>query len=532
MTRPTRQQIKSNNGVNQIHDEEVDSYIKNARMLAERAVPSFISALRVCTDIITEDIPTAAIDKYWRVYWNPDMVRFLIMQARAVSDKNPCPSCGATQHHDLAYIAGTWIHEAGHQVFKHSERYEECNFTDPHKWNVCTDAEMDDDIPEIGKAAAKWVADKGGLLPAICYDKWAWVNEEQVKVARNSKEYWAAHKPWDKNFSDPAYKKVAVGMFPEHIKNPEGWIAENYYTNYPPEMENPPGAKIILTVKPGSAPSGEGIPGLPFPMMADIVVGAPEHGSGVTGEQKPWEDGEPGQDKPGGGKNAPGISASEGAAVRRDVAQAIKAEKQKGRGHIPGGWDVFADAILAPAKIRWQDVLRAMARQALARVAGERHTSYRRLSRSSIVSGMRVIKPSTFDILPVVTVVLDTSGSMGSGRNSRLEAALCEVEGILSSNKVKSYFIDCDANIYGDAQSVKSVKNARISGGGGTDMRVGVRAARKQRVKPDIIVVITDGDTPWPEPQDVQGVKIITAICNKSGIGDCPAWMNPIWVNE
>lgn len=529
--RPTRNQVKQSvGGFTRTEDEDADMLVKNARLLAERAVPSFIAALRACTDILTEDLPTAAVDQYWRVYWNPHFVKFLVAQAKAVSVNNPCPSCGATAHHDLAYIAGTWIHEAGHMVFKHRERFEEAGYTDQRKANLCTDAEMDDDIPDIGKAASEYVRGKGGLLPAICYDHYAWVNEAVIKMAKNSQEYWDAHRPWDVSFSDPAFKKTTVGMFPDDIKQSTGLIAENYYLGFPEELEQPnSGGKIILVAMPGG--SGEGIPGLPFPKMAQIVVGEQPHGSGLTGEQAPWEDGAPGEANAQGQPNAPGIHPAEAMAIRRNVAEAIKKEKQSGRGHTPAGWDVFADAELRPAKIRWQDRLQAMGRQAVARVAGERHNTYRRLSRSSIVNGCKVVKPSTYDILPTVFVVLDTSGSMGSGRGSRLEAALCEAEAILRSNKVKALFIDCDAAVYSNAQEVRSVRSARISGGGGTDMRVGVRAARSQRIKPDIIVVITDGDTPWPEAKDVQGVLMITALCADS-IGDCPSWMNPVLVDD
>ena len=251
-----------------------------------------------------------------------------------------------------------------------------------------------------------------------------------------------------------------------------------------------------------------------------------DHGSGVCGEQRPWEDGTPGE-----GGNAPGTTEAEGNATRRDVAAAIKKAKAEGKGHIPGGWEVFADSILQTPKVRWQDRLRAIARQAIARVRGDRLTTYRRLSRSSIVSGCKVVKPSTYEIVPTVVIVCDTSGSMGSGRASRLERALSEAEAILKMNKVKGYFLDCDANVYGKAQDVKSVITAKISGGGGTDMRVGVKAALKQKVKPDIIVLLTDGDTDWPSAADVKGTTIITGIVHERDTNGCPAYMNPVHID-
>src|SRR5437764_1272375 len=41
--------------------------------------------------------------------------------------------------------------------------------------------------------------------------------------------------------------------------------------------------------------------------------------------------------------------------------------------------------------------------------------------------------------------------------------------------------------------------DVQLTGGGGTDMRVGITAATRARPAPHVIVVLTDGDTPWPD---------------------------------
>jgi len=50
------------------------------------------------------------------------------------------------------------------------------------------------------------------------------------------------------------------------------------------------------------------------------------------------------------------------------------------------------------------------------------------------------------------------------------------------------------------AQRLRGPITKRISlgGGGGTDMAAGVEAALTMRPSPDLVVVITDGLTPWP----------------------------------
>ena len=55
----------------------------------------------------------------------------------------------------------------------------------------------------------------------------------------------------------------------------------------------------------------------------------------------------------------------------------------------------------------------------------------------------------------------------------------------------------------------------------------------KQKVKPDIVVILTDGDTPWPSAEEVRRSKvtIVTAIVHEYGTNGCPEYMNPIHVD-
>lgn len=564
--RKSRNKISAQKKVVKTEQERIYELLGQARLLAERTVPSFISGLRSSTVMITDRIPTAAIDKWWRTYWNPRFVDHVIAAAEAVSPQNPCPTCGSEKHHKLSYLTGIWIHEIGHCVFDHETRMNEQMYTDKTKWNIAADIEMNDDIPSIGKLAHE-KAFSHWPLPQMCLPSKILVNESEYMLFLmvgsdifkeiTGKTYWDIVQPYDVNGVGNGIVEKPFLVFPDavpthdpdkYIQVDAGKIAEYYYTQIP----DPPkqgGCSVCgkgegdeeqkggegSSDQQGEGDKQKGQSGScggqgtqPCPACAGNGRGFEElsdHGSGTGGDQRHWEDGEPGE-----GNNAPGINRHEGKAVRRDVAAKIKQEGNR-RGNMPAGWLVWADAELQPPKVRWQDKLSAAARQAINRIRGDRYTTFRRLSRTSIVSNFQVIKPSTFEVAPTVLILLDTSGSMGIGRRSRLERGLSECEAILKLHKVKAYFMDGDANIYGGPQELRSMWQAKVNGGGGTDMSHCVQMALKEKIKPDLMVLLTDGDTPWPSPNVIKNVRMITGIVHEKGINGCPPYMNPIWID-
>ena len=130
--------------------------------------------------------------------------------------------------------------------------------------------------------------------------------------------------------------------------------------------------------------------------------------------------------------------------------------------------------------------------------------SYRKPSRRSSVAG-DVILPSLRQPLPKVAMVLDTSGSMD---DHLLAQSLAEVEGVLLGLGVGRRHLKivcCDAKAF-EAQKVMRARDVELLGGGGTDMGAGLTKAAELRPRPDLIVVLTDGHTPWPaEPPGAFG---------------------------
>ncbi|MET7334871.1 VWA-like domain-containing protein [Nonomuraea sp. NPDC005650] len=242
-------------------------------------------------------------------------------------------------------------------------------------------------------------------------------------------------------------------------------------------------------------------------------VGCSDCGSGAHGSPGDWEitgDGGPG-----------GVSTVEAEALRRHTAEAMRAHRRN-RGSLPAGWQRWADQILEPT-VDWRRVLAGAVREAVAWATGAVDYTYHRPSRRT--AALRgVVLPSLRRPLPVVAIVIDTSGSMGE---DDLAAALAEVTGVLrevgvGGNRVT--VLACDADVQ-TAARVTSAQQVNLAGGGGTDMRVGITAALALPERPGVVIVLTDGFTPWPEAPSSS--RLIAALIGADPPPP-PAWVEAI----
>ncbi|MCW2777866.1 MAG: putative metal-dependent peptidase [Frankiales bacterium] len=261
---------------------------------------------------------------------------------------------------------------------------------------------------------------------------------------------------------------------PARLRRPDGLLAEQYYAELPESSR--------WTV---------------------------DCGSGADGRTREWEDGD-----------APGLTPVQAdlvrAATAREVADAAR------QGTLPGGWERWAESLLRP-KVDWRQVLAATVRGGLGWVAGTvDHTRSRPSRRGAAVPG--VVLSSLRRPVPTVAVVVDTSGSVD---DAMLGQALAEVDGALQAGGVRRESVTvlaCDTQA-GPAQRVRSAAQVRLAGGGGTDLRVGIDAAARLRPRPQLLVVLTDGRTPWPDAPP-RGVRVVVALLSEPGTDGPPP---PAW---
>src|SRR5262249_26319301 len=135
-----------------------------------------------------------------------------------------------------------------------------------------------------------------------------------------------------------------------------------------------------------------------------------ECGSAAGGSKREHELDGPGHGSGSGEKNdnAPGLSEGEADLVRHQIAATIQSSA---RGDIPDYMKRWAKEILEP-RIDWRKALRALIKHSLAEVAGQVDYTWRKRSRRQ-GAYPRVLIPAMFAPVPRVSVVVDTSGSMG-----------------------------------------------------------------------------------------------------------------------
>ena len=257
---------------------------------------------------------------------------------------------------------------------------------------------------------------------------------------------------------------------------------------------------------------------------ADALVAVPERahdcGSGAAGDARPWE-------KPASGTGDGSVDPGDADLLRDAVATEID-RHQRAQGNVPAGLRRWADDRLQPV-VDWHAELRAVLSKHIGQHAGRRDYTYRRPSRRH---APRVVLPGMVGHAPPsVAVVIDTSGSMGPADLARALAETGDLVRRLAHTHTPVRVITCDAAAH-TARTVRDVRQVELLGGGGTDMVAGIDAALTLRPRPDLVVVITDGWTPWPTQPLAGGTAVVAVLTQDDAPADVPSWIHTIDVAD
>lgn len=418
--------------------------LQMARILICNVRPYLTTAVWSMFPVEKPGIKTMAVDKHWRLYYDPQFV----------------------EDRDVSELAAVLYHEVSHLLRKHNQRG--VGKTAQISWP----AECVPDDLNPTKEQSGFV-----MIPLWLLATDFEINDDIHRECR-SQTIKKIHL-WDKC------------ILPSQFDLPEGLLAEEYY-----EM-------MIQKARENS--DGGGKKKKKGQQYLEIM----DCGSGCCGDPRPYEE-------PDGNPDVPSVSDARAEVIRHETAKRIKSI-----GNAPGSWERWADQVLNP-KVNWRvELARVFARESDRIVRGKSDYWFRRPSRRR---NDGVFSPSMIDYLPRTGVVIDTSGSMSE---KDLADCLAELSGILREvEDVSVYSVDTRV---ASRQEVHNWKHVRLKGGGGTDMRVGICAADSDRQ--DIIVVLTDGETPWDDVKTVRCRSVIAVIINNDNAPDPPKWIRTVRVS-
>lgn len=219
----------------------------------------------------------------------------------------------------------------------------------------------------------------------------------------------------------------------------------------------------------------------------------------------------------GGGE--PGLDALDRDLLELALARAIR-DRAADRSGVPCGWLRWAEERLRPS-VDWRTRLGALLRRATHRAAGRVDFSYARPSRRS---AWPVVLPSMVAPEPETVLVVDTSGSV---TRPVLAGFVAEAAGLLPRGRLR--VLCCDLRAH-PAQRIRRTEEVRLVGGGGTDLREGITAALALRPRPDLVVVLTDGQTPWPERRPP--VPLVLGLVSGDEASPSPVWAHTVHLPE
>jgi predicted metal-dependent peptidase len=205
-------------------------------------------------------------------------------------------------------------------------------------------------------------------------------------------------------------------------------------------------------------------------------------------------------------EGAQNLTDEEKKELAREIDQAIRQgliAHQKHIGQGGAGLDRELGDLLAP-KVDWREVLREFVK---ATCANKDTSSWRRVNRRFLSTGTYM--PSMIgEKVGHLVVAIDTSGSIGG---PELDEFLSEVKGIaeeVSPECVDLIYWDGDVAAhekYSGAEVSNIVSSTKPRGGGGTDPSCVSKYLKDENIKPEAIIVLTDGYVPnwgsdWTAP--------------------------------
>lgn len=255
------------------------------------------------------------------------------------------------------------------------------------------------------------------------------------------------------------------------------------------------------------------------PISGDTTPLHTDCGSAATGITPDWEPA-PHADTP---------TRLEAQMLRRRTAQAAIDHNARHPDEVPRALLRWAHSHLHP-KIDWRHTLAAVLRRAAHHRRGDADYTWTRPPRrpNHTTPHGQILRPATTRPAPSLAVIVDTSASMNTDQHAQAAAeidAICRH--VTAGDHIDYYAADNRIQAH---QRITDTRNLPLNGGGGTDMAQGITHANHTR--PDAIIVLTDGHTPWPHQPPPGNPTVIAALIGpRAPTEDVPRWMHTIRID-
>ena len=208
------------------------------------------------------------------------------------------------------------------------------------------------------------------------------------------------------------------------------------------------------------------------------------------------------------------LSDAEKKELVKEIDQALRQGKMAA-GRMPGSgagdMDRAIGEMLDP-KINWKDALRDFV---TTMCAGKDTSSWRRVNRRFISQG--IYMPSLVgETIGHIVIGIDTSGSIGGPILTRFLSEVTAVVSMVTPEKIDLLYWDAaiaSHEQYDGASLSNIATSTKPKGGGGTDPRCVSKFIKDNNLKPECIIMLTDGEiSSWGDDWDA---PVLWAVANK-----------------
>lgn len=203
------------------------------------------------------------------------------------------------------------------------------------------------------------------------------------------------------------------------------------------------------------------------------------------------------------------------------VVTEAKEKYTRSHGHLPAGIAELVEALLAPPKIDWREVMKNLAHGSL---LSNKRRSLRRPYRRHMFGNLSGYPGRATDRTHKIVLCIDTSGSVGADELGQALGILRDMLHLAPGLTV--VVVECDAvvqRVYTltDESEIKWSSQGR----GGTRFDPAIEEANKH--KPDITFYYTDGGAYTPSERTKCP---FVWLLSPRGVDPCPDWGHHLWM--